>query len=260
MQKFINDFFTPFSHINKKKENMIVIGWVTILMVMWFTLKFPFFPTPYATWNEFIRMVKEESLLAELWSSLKLCIISMIVGTLISALLTYISPIRLLNPISKFCTKIRYLSPMALAFFFTILSPGGALQVNIMVFSISVFFITSFMSAIKLTEEEYKNSRTLGLNKWETLLENVIYGKLDILIETMAQTFAIAYIMLPSVELMVRANGGIATLLATEAKYFKLDGVIAIMTILILIGIGFDYMLQLLKIVVCPYKKFENNQ
>jgi ABC-type nitrate/sulfonate/bicarbonate transport system permease component len=109
-----------------------------------------------------------------------------------------------------------------------------------------------------MKEYDYIKNRTLGLSRWETLWHEVILGKRDILIENMAQTFAILWMMLPSVELLVRSSGGIGVLLTMEAKYFHMNGVIGIILIIVGIGLIIDYLFGLLKVLIAPYVKYES--
>jgi len=255
---FISNIITPYGYVTETQKSTITIGWVILLGTIWTFSTMTFLPTPVAVWDEISRMIEQESLIAEVITSLKLCFVSMIFGTLLSMLITYINPIALLNPISEGYTKLRYLSISGLSFFFTLLASSDSLKIYLLMFSLSVFFVTSFNEAIAMPECDYIHARTLGLSKWQTLWENVIVGKRDKLIKIMAQTFAILWIMLPSVELLVRSSGGIGVLLTVEAKYFKLAGIVGIIIIIVGIGIIIDFLFGILRVWVSPYAKYEN--
>lgn len=258
LKKLFFNLFVPYGHTTKTQDYAILAFWIVAISVMWTFNTIALIPTPGQVWNEFTRMVSDDGLIAELWESLKLCFISMFFGVIVSTIITYLSSIKIFAPVSQASTKLRYLSISGLSFFFTLLVSSAHLKTYLLVFCMSVFFITSFIEAIATKEDEYMLARTLGLNKWQTFYHNTIRGKLDKLIEITAQTFAILWLMLPSVELLVRSNGGIGVLLTVESKYTRLDGIVAIIILIVVIGVAIDALFGLLKLIITPHTKYEN--
>lgn len=259
MVKELKKFVTPFSKI--APNNLIIMGFVQLLifLIAWSYNSFEFLPTPMSVIRAFTKLLTQESLLVELWTSLKLCLRAMLYATIISSIISYLSVIPLVKYISEFVTKGRFLTLVGLSFFFTMMtSSGGALKTSLLVFSITVFFTTSFMAYIDgIKEYQYNHARTLGLNAWETLFEVVIYGKLADLLEVVKQNFAIAWMMLTMVEGIVRSEGGIGVMLLNQNKYLRLDYVFAIQIMIFILGIGLDYLLTLLREIVAPHTRFE---
>lgn len=255
MKKRLHGLVTPFTQVNKNTLTIMLGLQIFALMLYWTFGKFQFFPTPMQVGHAFKVLLTEQGLIAELWVSLWLCVKSMFFATIISAVISYLSVIPATKYVSAFVTKGRFLTLVGLSFFFTLMtSSGDGLKVSLLVFSITVFFTTSFSSAIANIEEyEYNHARTLGLNPWETLFEVVIYGKLADLLEVMKQNFAIAWMFLTMVEGIVRSDGGIGVLLLNQNKYLKLDYVFAIQIMIFVIGIFLDILITWIKEIICPY-------
>jgi len=257
MLQELKKFVTPFAKIEHKYINIMIGTQILIFMGAWSINGFPFLPTPIEVYQAFIKLLSE-GLIAELWTSLKLCLKSMLIATIISAIISYASTIALTEYISYFITKGRFLTLVGLSFFFTLLtSSGGGLKTSLLVFSITVFFTTSFIAYIKDIEEyRFNHARTLGLTPWETLYEVVIFGKRAELMIVIGQTFAIAWMMLTMVEGIVKSEGGVGVLLLAQQKFFHLDSIAAIQIMIFILGIIIDYFIVLLREIVAPHTKF----
>ena len=121
-------------------------------------------------------------------------------------------------------------------------------------FGIIPFFVTSFLSVVQNApvEERWKGYVN-KLNRWETLWEVTVVGKLDMLFEVMRQNFAISWMMITMVEGYAMSGGGIGTLLIKSNKYLNLSNVFAMLVIVLALGLVFDYLLSLLRNSLFPY-------
>jgi NitT/TauT family transport system permease protein len=59
--------------------------------------------------------------------------------------------------------------------------------------------------------------------------------------------------MLTMVEGISRAEGGIGAMLLNQNKHLHLDAVFAIQILILLVGIGMDYLIGVVKNIICPY-------
>lgn len=59
--------------------------------------------------------------------------------------------------------------------------------------------------------------------------------------------------MLTMVEGMARSEGGIGAMLLNQNKHFHLAAVMAIQLMILIVGLGQDYIIGLLKSIACPY-------
>lgn len=257
--KILKLLTTPFAKMDNQNL-MIMLGiQIAIFITAWSFSGFAFLPKPVEVLHAFSNLLTQESLIAELWTSLKLAIRSMLIAIVISSIISYLSVIPVTRYISLFITKGRFLTLVGLSFFFTLMtSSGSGLKTSLLVFSITVFFTTSFIAYIKdIKEYEYNHARTLGLTPWETLFEVVVIGRVSALMEVVKQNFAIAWMMLTMVEGIVRSEGGIGVMLLNQSKYLKLDYIFAIQIMVLILGIALDWVLTLIKEIVAPHTKFE---
>ena len=83
--------------------------------------------------------------------------------------------------------------------------------------------------------------------------EVVILGTADRAFEVLRQNAAIGWMMLTMVEGISRAEGGIGAALLSQSKYFRLADVFAIQIVILLVGMGQDYAIGLIRNITCPY-------
>lgn len=176
-------------------------------------------------------------------------------ATLVSLLLAYSTVMPFFQPIVAFISKLRFLSLVGLTFFFTLAANSGhELKLYLLVFSISVFFITSMADVLdSIPKVQFDLARTLCMPPWRVVLEVVVLGQADKVFDVIRQNAAIGWMMLTMVEGMSRSEGGIGTLLLNQNKHFHLDAVLAIQTTILLIGLGQDYAIGAIKALFCPY-------
>lgn len=199
--------------------------------------------------------VMENGLLAEIWVSTKLALHAILISFLITAIVVYGTVLPWFRPMSFLFTKFRYMTTMGLSFLFTVITGGGYdLKLYLMVYGVTVFFITTMAQSIKdIHSDEYKYSRSLRMNEWQVSFYTVVWGRLEALMEGLRQNFAICWMMLTMVEGLVRSEGGIGTVLLNDNKHMALDNIFAIQLVLLFIGIVGDYLLGVLKYIVCPH-------
>ena len=77
----------------------------------------------------------------------------------------------------------------------------------------------------------------------------------------MRQNAAMGWMLLTSVETLVRSEGGIGVLLANQSKHFELASIGALQLVIFTVGLLQDYALGELKRLACPYAalKLEND-
>jgi NitT/TauT family transport system permease protein len=175
----------------------------------------------------------------------------------ITLLFSYASVIPFFNPAAQFIVKCRYLTLTGLIFIFTLLSrDGGQLKLSLLLFGIVPFLTTSFLSIILHTPaQEFELCQTLGYNRWERLYEVIIVGKADQVFEVVRQNFAIAWMMITMVEGLNMSEGGIGALMIKYNKYNDLSHVLALQAAILALGLGFDYLLGVLRHWLFPYTK-----
>jgi NitT/TauT family transport system permease protein len=254
------EILKPFEKISKSTERTIQFGWFAVLILFWIGCSLiaetHLFPTPIQVLNGFSALWSE-GLVVHIGSSLALCGQAVIWSVIISLILCYLSPLPLLKPIANTISKFRFLPLAGIAFYIgVIINDARTIQVWVLVVFMSTFFITSILAMIsEIPEEEFDHARTLGCTRWETLLEVVIKGRLDYVIESIRQNLAIVWMMLISVESILAAAGGLGFLIKNSDKTGNQGRVIALQIIILLIGITLDFLLTYLRKLIFRFSK-----
>jgi ABC-type nitrate/sulfonate/bicarbonate transport system permease component len=255
----IKSFFEPFGIVSKSKMMLLVFIQIALVLGLWQWLGGGLIPSPGKIGLRILEIIKSGNFWDNFLMSLTLTLKGMCIALFIALAISYLSLIPFFRPLAKFVIKCRYLTLTGLIFLFTLLtSDGSQLKLSLLLFGIIPFFVTSFLSVIDcIDKQEFELCSTLGMNKWRTLWEVIIVGRLDQVFEVMRQNFAIAWMMITMVEGLSMSEGGLGTMLIKSNKYIDLATVFAILLIIFLIGVFFDYILGALRFWLFPYTKIQ---
>jgi NitT/TauT family transport system permease protein len=257
--KNVKSFFEPFGIVSKSKMMLLVFIQIAFVLGLWQWLGGGLIPSPGKIGLRILEIIKSGNFWDNFMMSLSLTLKGMCIALVIALLISYLSLIPFFRPLAKFVIKCRYLTLTGLIFLFTLLtSDGSELKLSLLLFGIIPFFVTSFLSVIDcIDKQEFELCATLGMNKWRTLWEVIIVGRLDQVFEVMRQNFAIAWMMITMVEGLSMSEGGLGTMLIKSNKYIDLSTVFAILLIIFLIGVFFDYILGAMRFWLFPYTKIQ---
>jgi NitT/TauT family transport system permease protein len=251
----MNNLFKPIATISDTNKLFVMCAWAAFTIIAWFTVSITFVPTPIEVFQSWLFLIKQESLLVELYVSIVTNIQALAITTILSLLISYIVVLPFMYPFVVFCSKARFFGITGFVVFFTLMFGGGHwLKVALLVFGMSVFFITSMSSVIVDTpREEFDYARTLRFSNWQIVWEVIILGKFDQALEILRQNAAMGWVMLTMVEGLNRSEGGLGALMLNESKHFKLAAVFAIQFTVLAIGILQDFSLKQIRSWLCPY-------
>jgi len=257
--KFIKRIFQPLNSINHQTFIILVLSQAAIALTIWQLTGGGLIPSPIKVLESVIRIAGTDYFWNNFFSSLSLIFQGMGISILIAIVISYLSLIPFFNPFANFIIKCRYLTLTGLIFLFTLLTDDGhELKISLLIFGIVPFFVTSFLSIINaINVQEYELCKTLRMNNWRALYEVVILGRLDQVFEVMRQNFAIAWMMITMVEGLNMSEGGLGTMLIKSNKYIDLGTVFAILVIIFLVGIFFDFILGQIRHWLFPYTKLQ---
>ncbi len=258
--KFIKNLFIPFSPLSDRTYTILIFIDFGIAILLWQIFAAGgLIPTPGRIVESVFEIIKAPDFFDNLFSSLSLTLKGMGISILIALVICYLSLIPFFLPLAKFIIKCRYLTLTGLIFVFTLLtSSGHNLKLSLLIFGIVPFFVTSFLSIIDaINEQEYELCKTLRMNSWQTLLEVIIIGRLDQVLEVMRQNFAIAWMMIAMVEGLSMSEGGLGTMLIKSNKYINLGTAFGILVIIFALGVCFDFLLAKLRTWFFPYTKLQ---
>ena len=259
MIKTIKKTIEPLHVLSTRTIYTLVAAQAIIALLAWQMSGGGLIPTPLKVLDSTIAILSTANFYDNFFSSISLSVKGMGISLVIAIAVSYLSLVPVFNPIAKFIIKCRYLTLTGLIFLFTLLTEnGGQLKISLLIFGIVPFFVTSLMSIIdSINVQEYELCKTLRMNNWQTLWEVVIVGRLDQVIEVMRQNFAISWMMITMVEGLSMSEGGLGTMLIKSNKYIDLGTVFAILVIIFITGIFFDFILGQLRFWFFPYTKLQ---
>ena len=252
--------FKPFEKLKGSSTSTILISWLVILITFWGLNSFGtthMFPTPKQVLNG-LKDLWNEGLVVHIVSSIALCTQAVLISIIISLGFAYSSAIPFFKPVGTFISKLRYLPLTGIAFYLAILVQDARnLQVWVLVVFMTTFLTTSLMQMIKdIPEEEFDHARTLGCNRWETLWEVVIKGRIDYVFELVRQNLAIVWMMLVTVESILVAAGGLGFLIKNNDKLGDAGKVIALQIIIVVVGLTLDFIITKLRKLIFRYSNY----
>jgi ABC-type nitrate/sulfonate/bicarbonate transport system permease component len=244
----VKSLFRPFEEISRSNRLLIILVWIVLVLGWWVWSSSGtkhLFPTPVQVWNG-MQSLYREGLVVHIASSLGLCLQAVLISLAISLTIVYLSPLPALKPAALFLSRMRYLPLTGITFYMAILvNDARAMQVWVLVVFMSLYFITSLLAVLKdIPEEEIDHARSLKCSRWEILWEVVIKGRMDYVIDVLRQNLAIVWMMLVTVESILVAAGGLGVLIKNSDKFANHGRIVALQIIILLIGLGIDWLLQ----------------
>lgn len=258
MKEHFKRIHEPLHLFNKQAMLTLIIIEVAIGITAWQMAGGGLVPSPsqiLSALGDLLSGPNRNDFLDNLFRSLWISVQGMGISLIITVVVCYLSLIPLFNPITKFLVKSRYLTLTGLIFVIILITDDGSQRkLSLLVLGIVPFFVTSLMSIIdSINTQEYELCKTLRMSSWETLWEVVIIGRLDQVIEVMRQNFAISWMMITMVEGYNMSGGGLGTMLIKYNKFLALDKVFAVMLVIFILGIFFDFILGQVRHWLFPY-------
>lgn len=197
----------------------------------------------------FFDLINVNELWIHLYLSIKLFLKGLFFTLVFSLPIVYFSLYDFVKPIPTFISKMRYLPMVGFTYYASLLfNSSGTVQTLMLTFFMSTFFITGCLSMIAdIKEEEWFHAKTLGLNKWESIREVLIYGRMDYIIDILRQNLAISWMMVVSVEMIMFGNGGVGTLLKLADKWDNQGKIVVLQLLILVIAFLSDFTTNLIR-------------
>jgi NitT/TauT family transport system permease protein len=246
--------FAPNRVLSKRTIQLLITAQVLMVLAVWTFSPFVLLPKPGEVFAS-LRELWDQGLGGELITSFYLNVQAIALATVISLLLAYSAVVPFFRPIVAVLSKFRFLSLVGLTFFFTLVTKSGhQLKLSLLVFSVSVFFITGMADVIdSIAKEKLDLARTLRMHEWRVVWEVIVLGQTDKAFDVLRENAAIGWMMLTMVEGIVRSEGGVGTILLDQNHHFRLAGVFAIQLTILGLGLFQDYGIGATKRLFCPY-------
>lgn len=247
------DAFVPNGRVSKRVHWMLGLGTLAVILSAW-TFRPAFLPSLGEVVEAFPRLI-DMGLFTQLFVSLTTNLQAIALSCLLTIPLAYLTVLPAMRPFVRAISKGRFLGITGFVVLFTLVFGGGhALKVALLVFGLGVFLITSLYDIVEaIPKEEFDHARTLRLGNWGAVVEVVVLGHLDGVIDAIRQNAAMGWVMLTMVEGLVRFEGGLGAMTLAEDKHLKLDAVFAIQAVIIAIGMLQDLSFIGIRKLLCPY-------
>jgi NitT/TauT family transport system permease protein len=249
----LREAWKPNGHVSPRASTFLTVGTLVMMLGAWFARP-TFIPSPVDVVKAYPNLM-DQGLLLQLYVSLATNLQAIGLSCLLMIPLAYLTVLPAMRPFVKAISKARFLGLTGFVILFTIFFGGGhALKVALLVFGMSVFLITTLYEVVEnIPREEFDHARTLGMGPWGAVLEVVIIGRFDQVIDAVRQNAAMGWVMLTMVEGLVRFEGGLGALMLAEDKHIRLDAVFAVQALVLGIGVVQDVLLLGVRRLLCPY-------
>ena len=252
--KLVN-LLLPFTPVRAHWLHAMVAIQAAAALLLWSLSGSRTLPSPMEVGVAWLDLVRHQGLLFELWASLKVSLLALLLSTLAAVAMACLATAPVFMPLARLSAAMRFLGFAGLTYVFMLISSDAtALRVWILAFGMFVFMVTALLADIAATSrDQIDHCRTLGMRHWRITGEVVVLGKADTILDLMRQNAAIGWTLLTLVEGMTRSGGGIGALLLNQNRYFLLAGVFAIQATILAVGLAQDAVLSLIKDAACPW-------
>jgi NitT/TauT family transport system permease protein len=181
----------------------------------------------------------------------------MFITILVAMVLAYLSRIPIFEPLVSLLTRFRFLTLIGISFIFLLFtSTSWQAKLTTMSFTILIYLLTGLLAVIReipLQMYNYARTRRMGEGEvtWFTVVRGTRYEACDL----MVQNFAIAWMMLTSIEAMFREYGGVGALLVNVYQRKGFEYVFAIQITILLVGLLLGSLLRGVIGIAFPWKQ-----
>jgi NitT/TauT family transport system permease protein len=247
--------FLPNRAVAATSLQILIAVQVAIALLIWWRSPFEVIPRPDEVVRALGSLWMNQGLGRELWTSFIANLQALAITTAIALGLSYLTVLPVWRPVVTAISKGRFIGLTGLTFLFTLVFGGGhPLKISLLVFGMTVFFVTSMAAVVAaIPKEKFDYARSLRMTEWQVVWEVVVLGTADQAIEVLRQNAAMGWMMLTMVESISRSEGGVGAMLLNQNKHFHLAEVFAIQILILVLGMSQDYGIGVIKRIVCPY-------
>lgn len=249
------DVIRPNQAVSRTTMQIVIAVQLALALLIWWLSPWAALPKPNEVFPALGRMWMEQGLGPELFTSFWMNVEALAITAFLSLGLAYLSVLPAVRPIVAAVGKGRFLGLSGLTFVFTLIVGGGRpLKLSLLVFGMTVFFVTSMAAVVvSIPKSSFDHARTLRMSEWRVVWDVVVLGTLDQAIEVFRQNAAIGWMMLTMVEGISRSEGGVGAMLLNQNKHFHLAEVFGIQLLILAVGLVQDYGIGIFKNAVCPW-------
>jgi NitT/TauT family transport system permease protein len=251
----VGNIFVPNRVISPRAMQITIAAQLLLTLAFWWSSPLAVLPRPDEVANALSDLWLRQGLGRELIASFVLNVEALALTAALSLALSYLTVIPVFRPVAAAISKGRFLGLIGLTFVFTLtFGSGRPLKLSLLVFGMTVFFVTSMAAVVaEIPKEKFDHARTLGMPEWRVVWEVVVLGTADKAMEVFRQNAAIGWMMLTMVEGISRSDGGLGAVLLNQNKHFRLAEIFAIQLLILTVGIVQDIGIGGLRRFLFPY-------
>lgn len=241
------------------RANLFVI-WIVILFLFWMFTPIQGIPYPSEVLTAFQRMFASEAndtsnLVYNTWTTLKLNIVGLFFASVVSLLIAYFSVLPILQPLNQILQWFRYLPIVAFNLvFLSIFTIGWSMKVAMLSTGMAFFLITSMTAEIgQIPKLKYELARVLNYGDFKVFWTVVVRPTLPAMIDIVAQSAAMGWVMIVAIETFNRTEGGIGAAIYSYSSTNQKAEVYVYLIIIGIIAILEDQFFYWLKRILFPY-------
>lgn len=241
------------------RANLFVI-WFIILFVFWMFTPIQGMPYPSEVLEAFQRMFSSESndtsnLVYNTWVTLKLNIFGLFLASVISLIVAYLSCLPFMQPLNQFLQWLRYLPIVAFNLvFLSLFTIGWSMKVAMLTAGMAFFLITSMTAEIgRIPQLKFELARVLNYGDLKTFWTVVVRPTLPSMIDIVAQSAAMGWVMIVAIETFNRTEGGIGAAIYSYSATNQKAEVYVYLVIIGIIAVLEDQFFYWIKRIVFPY-------
>lgn len=223
-------------------------------LVLWQFLKPSIFPGPLEVLGA-LPSLWDDGLGSEVLVSLTANIEAVALSALIGLPLCYLSRTPILTPVAAFLAKLRFAGSAVFYLPLIMLLPSTHTVKIALLALANLFNLTSTMMQVvqDIPDERYDDASTLRMGPFQSLWYVNIRGTVPMALDSISSCAGSGWSMIMFVEGLLRSEGGVGVVLLTAEKHVEYGTYFAVITIVVLVGVGQDWLLAQTKRAMCPY-------
>ncbi len=254
----MNEIFRILGEPGRIFRTYLFVFWLAVIFLFWTFSPIQAMPYPSEVWTAFQRMFALEdsnNLIYNTWVTIKLNVIGLFFATIVSLFIAYLSCLPLLQPLNQILQWFRYLPIVAFNLvFLSIFTIGFSMKVAMLSAGMAFFLITSMTAVIgQIPKLKFELARVLNYSDWKTFWTVVVRPTLPAMIDVVAQSAAMGWVMIVAIETFNRTEGGIGASIYSYSSTNQKAEVYVYLVIIGVIAVLEDQFFYWLKRILFPY-------
>jgi len=256
----MNEVFRILGEPSRMFRAYLFVIWLVILFTFWIFTPIQGMPYPGEVWEAFQRMFASgandtSNIVLNTWVTLQLNIWGLLLASLLSLLVAYLSCLPFMQPLNQMLQWFRYLPIVAFNLvFLSIFTIGWSMKVAMLTAGMAFFLITSMTAEIgRIPRLKFELARVLNYGDWKTFWTVVVRPTLPAMIDIVAQSAAMGWVMIVAIETFNRTEGGIGAAIYSYSATNQKAEVYVYLIIIGIIAILEDQFFYWLKRILFPY-------